>query len=140
MAGSAFFCVFSRVWSMQRSKQAKSPDSGNVAVRAARPLVFKVQLLEMLGGISPSTLWEWMKAGSFPCPIELGPSGGRGSACAWYLDEIDDWLATRPRRQIGQGLHPYVGRREEGDAEPVQPAHPKPKPKMKRTAAARAVR
>jgi predicted DNA-binding transcriptional regulator AlpA len=121
---------------MQKSKQAKT-DSGDVAIRPARrPLIFKAQLLEMLGDISPSTLWSWMAEGTFPAPLELGKSGGRGSACGWVADEVDQWIASRPRRKIGKGQHEFRGRREEGDAEPVTPEPPKPK--TKRTAAAAA--
>ncbi len=44
-------------------------------------------------GKSRIQLWRDIKAGTFPPPLELGPNSvGR------YEDEIDDWLASRPRR------------------------------------------
>ena len=42
------------------------------------------------------TIWRDVKAGTFPAPIELGPN-----SVGWYEDEIDDWLASRPRRTYG---------------------------------------
>jgi predicted DNA-binding transcriptional regulator AlpA len=75
-----------------------------------RSLMFKAQVLALLGNPAPSTVWEWMRAGKFPLPIELGPSGGRSSSIAWFADEIHDWIANRPRRQIGQRLHEFRGR------------------------------
>ena len=38
-------------------------------------------------------LWRDVRAGTFPAPFQLGPN-----AVAWFEDEIDDWLASRPRR------------------------------------------
>ena len=32
----------------------------------------------------------------FPAPVQLGPN-----AIGWYEDEIDNWLASRPRRTYG---------------------------------------
>ncbi len=44
-------------------------------------------------GKSRITIWRDVKAGTFPAPIELGPN-----SVGWYEDEINDWLASRPRR------------------------------------------
>ena len=41
-----------------------------------------------------------VKAGEFPKPIALSDS-----RIAWREDEVDDWLASRPRRDSG-GLPP----------------------------------
>ena len=37
-------------------------------------------------------IWRDVRAGRFPAPIQLGPN-----AIGWFEDEIDDWLASRPR-------------------------------------------
>jgi prophage regulatory protein len=37
--------------------------------------------------------WRDIKAGKFPAPVELGPN-----SVGWFEDEIEAWLATRPRR------------------------------------------
>jgi prophage regulatory protein len=47
------------------------------------------QLLEMLG-ISGSTLWQWIKDGQFPAPIDLGPNSR-----AWLQSEVDAHLLER---------------------------------------------
>ena len=47
-------------------------------------------------GKSRIQLWRDIKAGKFPPPLELGPN-----SVGWYEDEIDDWLASRPRRTYG---------------------------------------
>lgn len=36
--------------------------------------------------------WRGVKAGRFPAPIQLSPA-----RIAWRSDEIETWLATRPR-------------------------------------------
>ena len=37
-----------------------------------------------------------VRAGQFPAPIELGPN-----SVGWFEDEVDAWLASRPRRTYG---------------------------------------
>jgi predicted DNA-binding transcriptional regulator AlpA len=48
---------------------------------------------ERLSGKSRVQLWRDVRAGRFPAPIELGPN-----AIGWFRAEIDEWLASRPRR------------------------------------------
>lgn len=46
-------------------------------------------------GIIPvalSTLYLWMQQGKFPRPVKLGDN-----AAAWRRDEIEAWIASRPR-------------------------------------------
>ena len=38
-------------------------------------------------------IWRDVRANRFPAPIELGPN-----SVAWFEDELDAWLASRPRR------------------------------------------
>src|SRR6478609_8816019 len=85
------------------------------------PLIFKQQVLDLLGGISPSTLWLWMKAGAFPLPVELGPGGSRSSTIAWRSAEVHSWIANRPRRKIGKNQHEFRGIRSD-DEPPTKPA------------------
>jgi predicted DNA-binding transcriptional regulator AlpA len=46
-------------------------------------------------GIVPNrmTLGRWIAENEFPAPVELGPN-----SVAWIADEVDAWLASRPRR------------------------------------------
>ena len=37
--------------------------------------------------------WRDIKAGKFPAPVQLGPN-----SVGWFEDEIEAWLAARPRR------------------------------------------
>ena len=50
-------------------------------------------LSEKLGGRSRTQIWRNIKAGLLPPPIELGPN-----SVAWFDDEIDSNVASRPRR------------------------------------------
>jgi prophage regulatory protein len=36
--------------------------------------------------------WRRVRAGTFPAPVQLGPN-----SIGWYEDEIEAWLAARPR-------------------------------------------
>ncbi len=74
-----------------------------------RELLSKAQVLALVGGPVYSTIWGWMKDGQFPLPIELGPPNSRSTMIAWYADEVHQWIANRPRRQIGKQLHEFRG-------------------------------
>ena len=50
--------------------------------------------------------WRDIKAGKFPAPIEIGPN-----KLGWYQDEVDAWLASRPRRTYGAKA-PYKAEEE----------------------------
>ena len=43
-------------------------------------------------GKSRTQRWRDIRAGKYPAPIALGPN-----SVGWYEDEIDAWLAARPR-------------------------------------------
>ena len=77
-------------------------------------LLSKAQVTALIG-VGHTQLWQWMRDDAFPKPLELGPPGGRSSMIVWRRDEIEDWIATRPRRQFGQ--HAFRGKR--ADEKPV---------------------
>jgi prophage regulatory protein len=45
---------------------------------------------------SRAQTWRDIGAGKFPAPVQIGPN-----SIAWFEDEIDAWLASRPRRAYG---------------------------------------
>ena len=42
--------------------------------------------------LSKASIYREMRAGRFPEPVKVGPQGVR-----WKQDEIDEWIASRPR-------------------------------------------
>ncbi len=44
-------------------------------------------------GLSRTTIWRGVRAGTFPAPLELGEN-----SIGWLESVIDDWLKSRPRR------------------------------------------
>ena len=47
-------------------------------------------------GKSRVQIWRDVRAGKFPAPVELGPN-----SIGWFEDEVEAWLANRPRRTYG---------------------------------------
>ena len=47
-------------------------------------------------GLSRTTIWRRVKAGSFPAPYVLGEN-----SIGWTAQSINDWLDSRPRRTYG---------------------------------------
>ena len=41
-------------------------------------------------GVSKSTIWRWVRDGTFVAPFKLGES-----TTVWDLDKVDEWLAVR---------------------------------------------
>ncbi len=58
-----------------------------------RKIIRGYKLVEERVGKTRITIWRDVKAGTFPAPIELGPN-----SVGWFEDEIDEFLASRPRR------------------------------------------
>lgn len=49
-------------------------------------------VMERTGIKGRSTIWRKVREGSMPAPIVIGANSRR-----WFEDEIEDWLASRPR-------------------------------------------
>lgn len=45
---------------------------------------------EICGGVAPSTIWAWVKAGTFPKPIKLS-----ANTTAWEAQAVDAWAQAR---------------------------------------------
>ena len=58
--------------------------------------IIRGPVVENRTGKSRVGIWRGVRAGTFPAPVELGPN-----SIGWYEDEIDAWLAARPRRTYG---------------------------------------
>lgn len=48
-------------------------------------------------GLGRTTIWRKERAGDFPQRIRLG-----AAAVGWSAEEVEAWLATRPRGMAGQ--------------------------------------
>lgn len=45
---------------------------------------------EIVGGVAPSTIWSWVKNGTFPKPIKLSEN-----TTAWNAAEVEAWAQSR---------------------------------------------
>ncbi|NWG52876.1 MAG: AlpA family phage regulatory protein [Hydrogenophilaceae bacterium] len=43
-------------------------------------------------GISPATLWRWVRAEHFPAPVKLGPN-----TVGWPSATVEEWLTNRAK-------------------------------------------
>jgi prophage regulatory protein len=71
---------------MQRGRKMPS-------IEVAGRKIIREPEVERRTGRSRTQRWRDIRADKFPTPIELGPN-----AIGWFEDEIDAWLAERPRR------------------------------------------
>ncbi len=55
-------------------------------------------------GLSRTTLWRRVRAGTFPPPTELGEN-----SIGWPESEISAWLAKRPHRTYSAETAPEAG-------------------------------
>ena len=52
-------------------------------------------------GLSRTTIWRRVRAGTFPAPVQLGEN-----SIGWPASEITAWLEERPRRNYGVEVTP----------------------------------
>jgi predicted DNA-binding transcriptional regulator AlpA len=92
-----FLSFFSPLWLFAQILEPKAKCASRPTKRAARStgrkLLFRPELLEMFHVSSP-TIWLWMQRRGFPRPIVVV---GRD---AWFADEVQAWIESRPRRRI----------------------------------------
>lgn len=48
------------------------------------------QVREIAGGVAPSTIWGWIRKGTFPKPVSLSPN-----CSAWPADTVEQWAKSR---------------------------------------------
>lgn len=58
------------------------------------PLLSARDVRELVGNISSSTLWRWVREDGFPPPIRLG-----ANRIAWRQSDLAEWIKTRPRAE-----------------------------------------
>ena len=104
-------------------KPPRKPRKQPGPIKPGQHLLFRSQILE-LTGTSTVTLWGWMADANFPLPLELGPPGGRSTKVAWLADEVYAWIASRPRRKIGE-----LRRKKPEPEVPPEPRQQRRKPK-----------
>jgi prophage regulatory protein len=51
---------------------------------------YRISHLQKKLGVSRSSLWSWVKQGSFPKPIKLGKN-----CTAWNASDINNWVEER---------------------------------------------
>lgn len=54
--------------------------------------VVKLSFIMEDKSMSKSTVYRAIESGGFPKPIKLS-----GRSVGWFLDEVEDWFANRPR-------------------------------------------
>jgi predicted DNA-binding transcriptional regulator AlpA len=84
-------------------------DTASAAVEPSERLLRRSEVRARVGNPCAETLWRWIKAGEFPHPVKLNPSG---SILAWRESEIVAWIENR---QCGEGYRPvaaWEGRRK----------------------------
>ena len=75
-------------WRRRRARQ-----DGQGEPRNDRPTDSSLPEVEDRTQRSRVQCWRDIKAGKFPAPVQLGPN-----SVGWFEDEIEAWLAARPRR------------------------------------------
>jgi prophage regulatory protein len=59
--------------------------------QVSMPQVVRIdELLARYVPTSKATLWRWIKAGTFPAPIALGPR-----VRAWDVEEVRKWIESK---------------------------------------------
>ena len=61
-----------------------------------QPEILRIKDIIRVTGLSRTSLWRYVKSGSFPSPVALGGPGSR--AVGWYAKEVTEWLENRPRK------------------------------------------
>jgi predicted DNA-binding transcriptional regulator AlpA len=57
-------------------------------------LIPKSEMLQIVGVKSFTTIWQWMREGTFPLGFAVG------ARTMWRSDEIEQWLARQSRREV----------------------------------------
>ena len=59
---------------------------------------YRLAQLKQRLSVSRSSIWAWVKEGSFPKPIKLGRN-----CTAWQAQDINDWVEEKINHSAGKG-------------------------------------
>jgi prophage regulatory protein len=54
------------------------------------PIFLRLNEVKKVIGVSGSTIWAWVKAGTFPAPVKLA-----ANTTAWHAADVDAWAKAR---------------------------------------------
>jgi predicted DNA-binding transcriptional regulator AlpA len=74
-----------------------APAAVNTAPIDPARLLTRAELCALLN-VSYSSVWLWMKSGTFPLPVNLGKGDSHRNACRWVYREVFDAVMKGPRR------------------------------------------
>lgn len=57
----------------------------------SQPAILRLPVVLEMTGLSRTTIWRQVKAGTFPGPIKLG-----ARAVGWLRSEVEDWIQSQP--------------------------------------------
>ena len=57
-------------------------------------LIPKSEMLQIVGVKSFTTIWQWMREGTFPLGLAVG------ARTMWRSDELEQWMARQSRREV----------------------------------------
>lgn len=60
-----------------------------------RQSIIRIDQVETLTGVPKSTLYKWMKKGTFPRPLPLGER-----SVGWRMEAVQNWIDEREMQQV----------------------------------------
>ena len=100
--------------SPQRFREGGIVAKGQGKTNTPRKLLRRKRVKELCGDPSNSSMWRWIKAGTFPAPVQIG----EGSV-AWWEDEILAWQQSRIRAG-GKHIRGHGPQRDDATADAAE--------------------
>lgn len=63
--------------------------------------MLRIAEIRQITGVSAATIWRWVKEGTYPAPVKLGPN-----SVGWRESEIREWLESREPAALGPKVKP----------------------------------
>jgi predicted DNA-binding transcriptional regulator AlpA len=78
---------------------AATKPTTNLTKAGSIRLLTKREVLD-LTRVSYPTIWQWMRAGTFPRSRELGHAGKKTQKIVWLASEVEAWMTNLPVREL----------------------------------------
>lgn len=65
-----------------------------------QPRFLRLPAVEQIIGVKKSTVYALLKTNEFPRPYKIG-----GRVVAWRVEDIEEWIRTRPQINSTVGAH-----------------------------------